>query len=124
MLFEKAVIRNGAEYGYFKSIKGLVPPDCDCLLYDGWQFNSMNKRLMRYDDVLLWKAEVLIQLDRWDESLHLINKIRERAANSTDRLVMAAGSPSLDYNIEPYTPGVNFEWTRDLRGQELKGENP
>ena len=39
--------------------------------------------MIRYDEVLLWKAEVLIQLDRWDESLPLINKIRERAANST-----------------------------------------
>ncbi|MFB2120833.1 RagB/SusD family nutrient uptake outer membrane protein [Parapedobacter sp. 2B3] len=123
MLFEKAGIRNAGDYGYFKSIKELVPPDCDCLLYDGWQFNSMNKRMIRYDEVLLWKAEVLIQLDRWDESLPLINKIRERAANSTDRLVMADGTPSLDYHIEPYKPGVNCEWTKEFAWKAMQWEN-
>ena len=46
----------------------------------------MNKRLIRYDEVILWKAEVLIQLDRQDEALPLINKIRQRAANSLENL--------------------------------------
>ncbi len=123
MLFEKAGIRNGGEYGYFKSIKELVPPDCDCLLYDGWQFNSMNKRMIRYDEVLLWKAEVLIQLDRWDESLPLINKVRQRAANSTDRLVMADGSPSLNYHIELYKPGENCTWDKEFAWKAMQWEN-
>src|SRR5699024_497945 len=60
LIFEKKGVRNAAEYGYFKSIKELPEPDCNCLLYDGWQFNSMNKKMIRYDEVLLWKAEVLI----------------------------------------------------------------
>ena len=123
LLFERAGIRNGPEYGYLKSIKELVPPDCDCLLYDGWQFNSMNKRMIRYDEVLLWKAEVLIQLDRWDESLPLINKIRERAANSTGRLVMKDGSPILNYRIEPYKPGENCTWTKEFAWKALQWEN-
>lgn len=123
MLFEKAGIRSPGDYGYFKSIKELVPPDCDCLLYDGWQFNSMNKRMIRYDEVLLWKAEVLIQLDRWDESLPLINKVRQRAANSTGRLVMADGSPSLNYHIEPYKPGENCEWTKEFAWKAMQWEN-
>ena len=78
MIFEARGIRNGVEYGYLKSVKELPHPNCDCLLYDGWQFNSMNKRLIRYDEVILWKAEVLIQLDRQDEALPLINKIRQQ----------------------------------------------
>ncbi len=123
MLFERAGIRNPADYGYLKSIKELVPPDCDCLLYDGWQFNSMNKRMIRYDEVVLWKAEVLIQLDRWDESLPLINKIRERAANSTDRLVKSDGSPVLDYHIETYQPGVNCTWNKEFAWKALQWEN-
>ena len=123
LLFETRGIRNGAEYGYLKSVKELVPPDCNCLLYDGWQFNSMNKRMIRYDEVLLWKAEVLIQLDRWDESLPLINKIRERAANSTGRLVMKDGSPVLNYKIEPYKPGVNCTWDKAFAWKALQWEN-
>lgn len=123
LLFETRGVRNGAEYGYFKSIKELVPPNCDCLLYDGWQFNSMNKRMIRYDEVLLWKAEVLIQLDQWNDALPLINKIRQRAANSTGRLVRKDGSPVLNYKIEPYKPGVNCTWDKEFAWKALQWEN-
>ena len=60
----------------------------------------MNKRLIRYDEVILWKAEVLIQLDRQDEALPLINKIRQRAANSLENLKTADGSYILNYKWE------------------------
>jgi len=123
LIFPKDAIRNGIEYGYLKSVKELVPPDCNCLLYDGWQFNSMNKRMIRYDEVLLWKAEVLIKLDRWNDALPLINKIRERAANSTSRLVKSDGSPILNYKIEIYKPGVNCTWDKDFAWKALQWEN-
>jgi hypothetical protein len=86
LIFAKEAIRDAADYGYLKSQKELVRPDCGCLLYDGWQFNSMNVRVIRYDQVLLWQAEILIQLGRIDEALEPINKIRNRAANSTGLL--------------------------------------
>ena len=79
--------------------------------------------MIRYDEVLLWKAEVLIQLDRWDESLPLINKVRQRAANSTDRLVMADGSPSLNYHIELYKPGENCTWDKEFAWKAMQWEN-
>ncbi|MDR2004294.1 MAG: RagB/SusD family nutrient uptake outer membrane protein [Prevotella sp.] len=123
LIFEQKAIRNPAEYGYLKSIKELVHPNCNCLLYDGWQFNSMNKRMIRYDEVLLWKAEALIQLDRWDEALPLINKIRERAAKSTIRLRKADGSPILNYKCETYKPGTNCTWTKDFAMKALQWEN-
>lgn len=123
LIFEEKGVRNAAEYGYFKSIKELPRPDCGCLLYDGWQFNSMNKRMIRYDEVLLWKAEVLIQLDRHNESLELINKVRERAANSTGRLVKKDGSPVLNFHIETYKPGVNCTWDKEFAWKAMQWEN-
>src|SRR5699024_11940669 len=78
LIFEKKGVRNAAEYGYFKSIKELPEPDCNCLLYDGWQFNSMNKKMIRYDEVLLWKAEVLIQLDRWEDRKSTRSELQSR----------------------------------------------
>lgn len=123
LIFESRGIRNVAEYGYFKSVKELPHPDCDCLLYDGWQFNSMNKRMIRYDEVILWKAEVLIQLDRQDEALPLINQIRTRAANSTGRLKTADDKPVLNYKCETYKPGVNCTWTKDFAWKAMEWEN-
>lgn len=123
LLYEKAGVRAGEDYGYLKSVKELPHPDCNCLLYDGWQFNSMNKRMIRYDEVLLWKAEVLIQLDRQDEALPLINKIRTRADNSKVRLIDKFGNPVLNYKISTYQPGVNCTWTKDYAWKAMQWEN-
>src|SRR5690554_3266767 len=123
LIFESRGIRNGFEYGWLKSVKELPHPGCDCLLYDGWQFNSMNKRMIRYDEVLLWKAEVLIQLDRVSEALEPINKIRQRAANSALQLIWADGSPIMDYHVELYRPGENCVWDKEFAWKALQWEN-
>lgn len=52
---------------------------------------SKNEDIIRYDEVLLWKAEALIELGRHSEVLPIINEIRERAKNSTDLLVYSNG---------------------------------
>jgi hypothetical protein len=123
LIFAKEAIRDAADYGYLKSQKELVRPDCGCLLYDGWQFNSMNERIIRYDQVLLWQAEILIQLDRIDEALVPINKIRNRAANSTGLLHFSNGDPVMNYKIEPYQPGVNCNWDKDFAWKALQWES-
>lgn len=122
LIFAKEAIRDAADYGYLKSQKELVRPDCGCLLYDGWQFNSMNQRMIRYDEVLLWQAEILIQLDRVNEALVPINKIRTRAANSTALLRMANGNPVMNYKVENYKPGVNCNWTKEFAWKALQWE--
>lgn len=123
LIFEAKAIRDGEEYGYLKPQKELPNPNCDCLMFDGWQFNSMNVRMIRYDDVLLWKAEILIQLDRQNEALPIINRIRQRAANSESHLVDAAGKPVLNYKIGLYQPGVNCTWTKEFAWKALEWEN-
>ena len=45
----------------------------------GSQIYSCNWIVYRYADLLLMKAEALSQLERFDESLEIINEIRERA---------------------------------------------
>lgn len=71
---------------------------------------SKNIDFIRYADVLLWKAEALIQLDRWDEALPIINQIRARAAVSTQRPIDAGASDI--YNVGEYTsfPDKDFAW--------------
>lgn len=123
LLFDASASRDPITYSYLKPIKELPDPNCGCLMYDGWQFNSMNKKMIRYDDVLLWKAEILIQLDREMEALPLINKIRTRAANSTVRLTRADGSYTMNYKVSTYQPGVNCTWTKDYAWQALVWEN-
>jgi starch-binding outer membrane protein, SusD/RagB family len=68
--------------------------------------------LIRYSEVLLWKAEALIKLDREDEALAVSNQIRERAANSIYNF--ADGTPVLNFKVQPYIDGVNCAWTNDF----------
>ncbi|WP_137166530.1 RagB/SusD family nutrient uptake outer membrane protein [Salinimonas lutimaris] len=74
-------------YGNFTGMKDLEHPDCDCRGENGpFPIFSLNTTLIRYADVLLWKAEALIELGRYEEARPIINQIRERASNSTARL--------------------------------------
>lgn len=74
-------------YGNFTGMKDLEHPDCDCRGENGpFSIWSMNTVLIRYSDVLLWKAEALIQLDRFADALPIINRLRTRAAASTGML--------------------------------------
>lgn len=121
LVFDSIGSRNPADYGYLKSVKELVHPDCDCVLKPGYVQNSMNERKIRYSEVLLWKAEILIQLDRHAEARPLINQVRERAANSTVRLKKKDGTPYLDYNVALYPNDAT--WTKDYAWKALMFEN-
>jgi len=96
-------------YGNFVSMKELEHPDCDCRISNGpFVVFSKNTVLIRYADVLLWKAEALIELGREDEALPIINRIRERAAASTDHL---PGNYSI-YNVGTYAGFADQEEAR------------
>lgn len=123
ILFEEAGSRAPFQYGYFNSLKEQVDPNCDCLFKPFYIYNSMNKKEIRYAEVLLWKAEILIQLDRIDEALPLINRIRARAGNSVGRLKKNDGTPWMNYTVALYEPGVNCNWTKDFAWQALIWEN-
>ncbi|AXR06342.1 RagB/SusD family nutrient uptake outer membrane protein [Salinimonas sediminis] len=100
--------RAPAIYGNFTGMKDLEHPDCDCRGENGpFPIFSLNTTLIRYADVLLWKAEALIELNRLDEARLIINRIRDRAAASTGRLNEA----SL-YRIEPYQAFANQQQAR------------
>ena len=84
---------------------------------------DLNWKLIRYADVLLWKAEALIELGRQDEALDLINQVRRRAKNSpyvTDWTDPT--QPAAKYVIDEYKPGVNCTWTQDYARKALRFE--
>ncbi len=97
-------------FGYVHSMKELVNPFSSCQYKQ--RGNSKNWKVIRYSEILLWKAEILIKLGRENEALPIINQIRERASNSIYRF--ADGTPCLDFYIQPYIDGVNCDWTNDF----------
>lgn len=110
-------------YGYYSTMKEVVAKgDPTFRKYGAFIGTALNSDILRYDDVLLWKAEALIELDREAEALPIINQIRERAANSTGKLVYANGDPVSNYKIEPYIDGVNCTWTKEYARKALQFE--
>lgn len=69
-------------YGYYSSLKE-VPQRSKGESYNGsWQAFAMNDYVFRYTDVMLMRAEALVELGRLSEAKAIINDIRERAASS------------------------------------------
>jgi hypothetical protein len=111
MVYNFSWARDPGVYGYFGNMKEQQAPDCSCYVKEGpFVGTSKNVDFIRFADVLLFKAEALIQLDRWNEALPIINQIRDRAAASTQRPI-DAGATDI-YNIGTYTsfPTKEFAW--------------
>lgn len=77
-------------YGFYTSLKD-VPQRSAGETFDGsWQAFAMNDYVFRYSDVMLMRAEALIELDMLEEARAIINDIRQRAANSIDKHIAYA----------------------------------
>ena len=84
--------RSGGTYGYFVSLKQNVDPAyTDIYLFncDNQWASSMNRIVFRYADVLLMRAEAMIQLGQISEAINLINQVRDRAAGLAKNSVVA-----------------------------------
>ncbi|MEN9907629.1 MAG: hypothetical protein RLZZ540_770 [Bacteroidota bacterium] len=101
MVYNFSWARDPGVYGFFGNMKEQQSPDCSCYVKNGpFVGTSKNVDFIRYADVLLFKAEALIQLNRQDEALPIINQIRARAAAST-AMPLAAGASNV-YKIGQY----------------------
>lgn len=111
-------------YGEYSGKKGqLAPEDPNIQLgFSPWGASGLNFCLIRYADILLLKAEALIELNQdLDAARQLINDVREKAKRSID----GAYSPvDLDpmrayYMVEPY-PATG--WTQDYARRAVRME--
>ena len=110
-------------YGTFSTMKEVTQYDDPTFRkYGAFMGSAMNFTVIRYDDVLLWKAEALIQLNRSAEALPLVNQVRVRAQNSTGLLKYSNGTYISNYMIQPYVDGVNCTWTKDYAWKALMFE--
>ena len=79
--------RNIALYGQYSCKKAYTSPDspfCETGIVP-WGASSLNYIIIRYADVLLMKAEALIEQNKdLDQARSLINQVRAKAARSVD----------------------------------------
>lgn len=113
-------------YGEHSGKKGQLAPE-DPNLQPGivpWGASGLNFCLIRYADILLLKAEALIELNTdLSEACSLINQVREKA----DRSINPDYTPvdlyaNAHYKVADYEPGVNCTWTQAYARKAVRME--
>jgi len=109
MVYKFSWARDPGVYGYFGNMKEQQSPDCSCYVKEGpFVGTSKNVDFIRFADVLLFKAEALIQLGQYGAATGIINQVRLRAAASTSRS-LAAGATNI-YKIGEYPTFTSKEY--------------
>lgn len=116
-------VRDRGVYGHNCAKRFWVSPESPDM-YPGWPWGAshLNWQIIRYADLLLYKAEALIEIggEGLDEARQLINRVRCRAAGSPR--VKDFDDPTRDaanYNIGLY-PAAG--WTQDYARKALRTE--
>ena len=112
--------RNPSTYGYYASLKE-VPQRSKGESYDNpWQAFPMNDYVLRYTDVMLMRAEALIETGALEEARAIINDIRQRAKNSVGKHIgYAANQCEISlYSANDFSTKekarVRLQWERRL----------
>lgn len=120
---ESTWARTQSIYGPFTSMRELMHPDDPTLQEVGFYYASAkNTDIIRFADVLLWRAEALMELGRLQEALDDINEVRQRASNSTQRLNYEDGEYFTEYQVDTYQPGININLSLDEVRRALRWE--
>jgi len=123
LVYNASWARDPQVYGPLLSIKETVAyTDTSFTRFPPFMSSSKDWEVIRYADVLLMKAEALIQMGQETAALPYINMVRQRAMNSTALLVQANGAPTSNYHMDIYKPGVNCTWTNAYALQALMFE--
>lgn len=84
--------RNPSTYGYYSSLKD-VPQRSKGETYNmPWQAFAMSDYVFRFTDVMLMRAEALVELGRLEEARTIINQIRDRASKSVAKHISYAAN--------------------------------
>lgn len=95
--------RSNGLYGYYVTLKHNVDPDGDYLVKGAWWGSPMNRIVLRYADVMLMRAEALVQLKQnIPEAISIVNTLRARARQSIGMIANYEILYGVRMNVRPY----------------------
>ncbi len=102
ILYEADWARDLATYGEFAPKKRIVSAN-SAYHNEVWPYvNALNYYIIRYGEVLLWRAEAAVELGELEEARSLVNQIRNRAKNSAYVQTLDGSDDAANYKIELY----------------------
>ena len=116
--------RSGGLYGYYVTLKQNVDPALigQYLIKGSFWATSMNRIVFRYADVVLERAEAFAQLGKTTEAIALVNKIRSRAAGSTQMISNYPSRYGVKFYCKNYTGTYDKEQTIKIVKMERRLE--
>ena len=117
-------VRDQGTYGYHCCKRFFVSPESPDM-FKGWPWGAsgLNWQIIRYADVLLWKAEALIEIGdatSLEEARERNNRIRRRAMSSTYvKKFSDSSKDAANYLIKEYPVDG---WTQDYARKALRFE--
>ncbi|MEK6155309.1 RagB/SusD family nutrient uptake outer membrane protein [Flavobacteriaceae bacterium 3-367] len=107
-IYQTDFVRDLSYAGPFFSMKHVAEPEA--FGEGGWgNLSANNYRIMRYSMILLWLAEVEVEIGSLERARALVNMIRKRAANPDGFVPKAAqGDERNDFTVEEGTPAANY----------------
>ena len=103
--------RSNGLYGYNVTLKHNVDPESDYLIKGAWWGSPMNRIVFRYADVLLERAEALVQLNEGGitEAIAIVNQLRGRAKQSTGMIADYEALYGVKINVGLYNGSYSKE---------------
>jgi hypothetical protein len=103
--------RNPANYGFYTSLKEVPQRSLgESYTESTWQGFAMDDYVVRYTEVMLWRAEALIETGNIDGAITIINQIRARANNSVSKYIQYAANQI--HTLGYYQAGASKEDAR------------
>lgn len=97
-------------YGYYATAKQVLPVnDPNMTPIPPFLGCALNKVEYRLDDVMLMRAEALVETGAWQDARELINQLRRRASTSTTYFTSKTNVPA-NINVREYT---SAEWSSE-----------
>ena len=109
ILYEESWARDLATYGPYSPKKRVVSANSPHYLQVWPYVNALNYYVIRYADLLLWKAEAAIESRDLETGRAYINRVRARAMNSETVKALDGMTDASNYNLGIYdSPFANY----------------
>lgn len=103
ILYHESWARDVATYGPYAPKKRIVSAKSPFYSKTWPYVSALNYYVIRYAEVLLWRAEAFVELGDFDQAQALVNQIRIRAKYSKYVQRLDQQGAAAPYYIEPYT---------------------
>ncbi|AKD03690.1 RagB/SusD family nutrient uptake outer membrane protein [Pontibacter korlensis] len=114
VLYEASWARDLSTYGPFAPKKRIVSANSPYQIKTWPYISALNYYIIRYADLLLWKAEALVELGDLEGARAVVNQVRGRAKDSQYVMNLEGTTPAASYRIETY----NTPWTDQATARE------